>query len=95
MGNRHKKLFSVVFRNSPFSIIVLFLMVFVVQAGSVQLNGCSTFMLKKGGHRIVGHNLDSGKNKPGLVIINKRGIKKKIRIVAGACVWESSPESSN
>lgn len=38
---------------------------------------CSTFMLKKGGKLVVGHNLDSGRHKPGLVIINKRGVEKQ------------------
>ncbi len=39
--------------------------------------GCSTFMLKKDSALIVGHNLDSGRHKPGVVVINKRGVLKQ------------------
>ncbi|MCK4890268.1 MAG: hypothetical protein KAS97_10080, partial [Candidatus Aminicenantes bacterium] len=59
-----------------FSVFILFLVIIFVRSSSIQLHSCSTFMLNKGNHRIVGHNLDSGKHKPGLVIINKRGVQK-------------------
>ncbi len=40
---------------------------------------CSTFMLKKGAKLIVGHNLDSTRHKPGVVVINKRGVEKQAK----------------
>ncbi len=60
-----------------YTFTAILMIVFLIRSGATQLSGCSTFMLNNGGHRIVGHNLDSGKHKPGLVIINKRGVKKK------------------
>ena len=62
-----------------YSIFIFFLVIIFVRLSSIQLYSCSTFMLNKGDHRIVGHNLDSGKHKPGLVIINKRGVQKSSR----------------
>lgn len=67
-------------RKSIFNFVLLFILILVVtQIVSIDLNSCSTFMLNRGGHLIVGHNLDSGKHKPGLVIINKRGVLKSSR----------------
>ena len=40
-------------------------------------HSCSTFMLKKGPKLVVGHNLDSGHHTPGVVVVNKRGVKKQ------------------
>ena len=40
---------------------------------------CSTFMLKREGCHLYGHNLDSGSPVPGLVVINKRNITKESR----------------
>jgi choloylglycine hydrolase len=38
---------------------------------------CQTFTLKKGKALIVGHNLGAGDHVPGVVVINKRGVRKK------------------
>ncbi len=69
----------ILFKSFFYYVLLFFLVLSTVQIFSFRLNGCSTFMLNKGYQRIVGHNLDSGKHKPGLVIINKRGVQKNSR----------------
>lgn len=54
--------------------LVLLLVGIILMAG--QAEPCSTFLLKKNGILLVGHNLDERAHVPGLVIINKRGITK-------------------
>ncbi len=54
-------------------IFTFFLIAFVNQ----DTYACSTFMFSHGDELIVGHNLDDFIECPGLVVINKRGIKKR------------------
>ncbi len=58
-------------RNRAF---ILIFMGIILIAG--QAEPCSTFLLKKNGILLIGHNLDERGHVPGLVIINKRGISK-------------------
>jgi hypothetical protein len=39
-------------------------------------HSCSTFMLERGDDLLVGHNLDEYIDVPGLVVVNKRGVRK-------------------
>lgn len=58
-----------------FGVLIFFIFSFFYAAPGVQ--ACSSFMLKKGGKIIYGHNLDSRRHKPGVVVVNKRGVKKQ------------------
>lgn len=60
-------------------LLFFILTIIMTQIVSIKLNSCSTFMLNVGDLRIVGHNLDSMKHKPGLIIVNKRGMLKSSR----------------
>jgi penicillin V acylase-like amidase (Ntn superfamily) len=41
-------------------------------------HSCATFLLAKGGTLLVGHNLDDAVNEtPGMILINKRGVRKE------------------
>lgn len=55
-------------------VLILLFVGIVLMAG--QAEPCSTFLLKKNGLLLVGHNLDERAHVPGVVIINKRGITK-------------------
>lgn len=48
-------------------------------AGAQPAAGCSTFVLERGPVHLVGHNLDEtpGFHVPGLLCVNKRGVKKE------------------
>jgi choloylglycine hydrolase len=48
---------------------------------SHNMQGCSTFLLKREDALLVGHNLDQPQEKmqPGMIVVNKRGIKKEAR----------------
>lgn len=58
-------------RTRAFILIFIGIVLFAGQA-----EPCSTFLLKKNGILLIGHNLDERGHVPGLIIINKRGISK-------------------
>jgi penicillin V acylase-like amidase (Ntn superfamily) len=44
-----------------------------------ELHACSSFMLKGDSTLIAGHNLDKGKHAHGVVVVNKRGVRKECK----------------
>ncbi|MDI6697602.1 MAG: linear amide C-N hydrolase [Candidatus Saccharicenans sp.] len=74
-------------RNRVFILIFIGLLLIAARA-----EPCSTFLLKKNGILLVGHNLDERAHVPGLVIINKRGIAKTS--VSWASLISGKPDST-
>ncbi len=63
-------------------IMVVVLLIGLQCAGTCEpcvpsAKSCSTFELKSGGSIFVGHNLDDNYDVPGLVVVNKRGVRKQ------------------
>ncbi len=54
------------------SLACLFLLINILPASA-----CSTFMMKNGESFLIGHNLDMNIDIPGMIYINKRGLKKE------------------
>ncbi len=60
-----------------------------------EVSACSTFMLKKGGEVIYGHNLNEGDiGVPGMVFINKRGTFKEGRTMMELFTKETTDRST-
>jgi penicillin V acylase-like amidase (Ntn superfamily) len=60
-------------------LIGLMILLPLAEIADEELQACSSFMLKGDSTVLAGHNLDKGKHAHGVVVVNKRGVKKECR----------------
>jgi len=59
--------------------LILMIGLYLLAAADREALACSSFLMEKAGVFIAGRNLDSQKFTPGVVVVNKRGIRKESR----------------
>ena len=81
---RHSKvnnsnIVRVVVATSRVFALVLAVGLFLALVNGRDALACSSFLVEKNGTVVAGRNLDSTKFTPGVVVINKRGVRKESR----------------